>query len=153
VGERWQGSCKAVGGSRTRRRCPGRLALPRAAPACTLQGSYGPQWRAHVLAHLPFYMLLLPHFVELCYNRFSFSKADNPVKDLYRALRLRGLVASCSPRCHSGLVSTHTPPPSHAGLTTIPPPPHPTRVRTRRELEASEQLVSELKRVERAYNQ
>lgn len=51
-----------------------------------LQGTYGPEWRAHVLAHLPFYLLLLPHFVDLCYNRMPY-KSEAAAKDLYRVLR------------------------------------------------------------------
>jgi hypothetical protein len=51
-----------------------------------LQGAYGPEWRAHVLSHLPFYTILLPEFVELCYGRVAY-RADVAVRDLYNILK------------------------------------------------------------------
>lgn len=50
-------------------------------PALLSQGTYTPEWRAHVLSHLPFYTKLLPHFVELTLARLSF-RGDAAVTDL-----------------------------------------------------------------------
>ncbi|GBF95518.1 hypothetical protein Rsub_07868 [Raphidocelis subcapitata] len=54
------------------------------APA--VRGSYGPEWRGHVLSHLPFYTVLLPQFIELCYSRMAY-RADAAVRDCYRVMR------------------------------------------------------------------
>ena len=55
-------------------------------PCNLLQGAYGPEWRSHVLSHLPFYTILLPQFVELCYSRMAY-RADVAVRDCYNILK------------------------------------------------------------------
>uniref|UniRef100_A0A7S2VW20 Uncharacterized protein n=1 Tax=Chlamydomonas chlamydogama TaxID=225041 RepID=A0A7S2VW20_9CHLO len=50
-----------------------------------IQGCYTPEWRQHVLAHLPFYTILIPHFIELTYARMAF-RCDAALRDLLRVL-------------------------------------------------------------------
>lgn len=61
----------------------------------TLQGavgSYTPEWRSHVLAHLPFYTILIPCFIELSAARMSFRAegAAGELLVLMRALHAAG---------------------------------------------------------------
>ena len=42
----------------------------------TPQGCYGPQWRGHVLSHLPFYCVLIPQFIELCAARMAYRAGE-----------------------------------------------------------------------------
>ncbi len=56
-----------------------------------LQGCYTPEWRQHVLSHLPFYTVLIPRFLELTYARLAF-RSDAAMLDLL--LLLETLAAS-----------------------------------------------------------
>ncbi|KAG2501874.1 hypothetical protein HYH03_000372 [Edaphochlamys debaryana] len=49
------------------------------------QYPYTPAWRSHVLAHLPFYSLLLPQFVSLSLSRLKY-RPDVALRDLDRVL-------------------------------------------------------------------
>jgi hypothetical protein len=44
---------------------------------------YSPAWRAHVLAHLPFYTQLIPAFLELAYSQMAYCPKP-AVKEAYR---------------------------------------------------------------------
>ncbi len=53
---------------------------------------YTAEWRGHVLAHLPFYTILVPRFVELVYARLSFrgDAAASEALMLFRVLAASG---------------------------------------------------------------
>eukprot|EP00798_Chlamydomonas_sp_ICE-L_P029152 gene29154-32373_t len=50
------------------------------------QGRYSSEWRSHVLSHLPFYTLLIPHFVELTHARMQAYKGDAAASDMFMLL-------------------------------------------------------------------
>ncbi|GFR42235.1 hypothetical protein Agub_g3129, partial [Astrephomene gubernaculifera] len=49
------------------------------------QYTYTPAWRSHVLAHLPFYLQLIPQFVSLSLSRLKY-RPDVALRDLDRVL-------------------------------------------------------------------
>ncbi|PNW82237.1 hypothetical protein CHLRE_06g278126v5 [Chlamydomonas reinhardtii] len=53
------------------------------------QYKYTPAWRNHVLAHLPFYTVLLPQFVSLTLSRLKY-RPDSALRDLDRVLAVLG---------------------------------------------------------------
>ncbi|KAG2445175.1 hypothetical protein HYH02_008643 [Chlamydomonas schloesseri] len=53
------------------------------------QYKYTPAWRSHVLAHLPFYTVLLPQFVSLTLSRLKY-RPDSALRDLDRVLAVLG---------------------------------------------------------------
>ncbi|KAG2439532.1 hypothetical protein HXX76_004885 [Chlamydomonas incerta] len=53
------------------------------------QYKYTPAWRTHVLAHLPFYTVLLPQFVSLTLSRLKY-RPDSALRDLDRVLAVLG---------------------------------------------------------------
>lgn len=54
-------------------------------PLAVLQpsGRYTRAWRAHVWSHLPFYTILFPAFMELCYNHSALN-AKTATNNVYR---------------------------------------------------------------------
>lgn len=48
---------------------------------------YTRAWRAHVWAHLPFYTILLPAFLELCYSQTAYS-SKMALNNVYRVLKV-----------------------------------------------------------------
>ncbi len=63
---------------------PVRSSLPRPVPSPS-QYKYTPAWRGHVLAHLPFYLILLPQFASLSLSRLKY-RPDVALRDLDRVL-------------------------------------------------------------------
>ncbi|MEW5297300.1 MAG: hypothetical protein WDW36_000517 [Sanguina aurantia] len=59
------------------------LAITRSSPTAAC---YTPEWRPHVLSHLPFYTILLPAFLELTLARLP-AKADPALQDLLQVLQ------------------------------------------------------------------
>ncbi len=59
--------------------------FPRPCPRGPRQYKYTPAWRGHVLSHLPFYLLLLPHFASLSLSRLTY-RPDAALRDLDRVL-------------------------------------------------------------------
>lgn len=43
-------------------------------------------WQGHVMSHLPFYLVLLPQFIQLSYSRLSSSKSEAAARDLQLVL-------------------------------------------------------------------
>lgn len=54
-----------------------------AAAAVAQPAKYTRVWRAHVWAHLPFYTILLPAFLELCYSQTAYS-SKMALNNVYR---------------------------------------------------------------------
>ncbi|GAX78724.1 hypothetical protein CEUSTIGMA_g6162.t1 [Chlamydomonas eustigma] len=64
-----------------------------------LFGHYSPQWKQHVLSHLPFYTILLPKFLELTCGRMRF-RSDVAMTD---ALLVMEVLAASGPELISEL--------------------------------------------------
>lgn len=58
-----------------------------AAAAAAQPAKYTRVWRAHVWAHLPFYTILLPAFLELCYSQTAYS-SKMALNNVYRVSEL-----------------------------------------------------------------
>ncbi|GLI62983.1 hypothetical protein VaNZ11_005840 [Volvox africanus] len=63
----------------------GRLQVASGGGTKDMPYKYTPAWRGHVLAHLPFYLLLLPQFASLSLSRFN-RNPDLTVQELDRVL-------------------------------------------------------------------
>jgi hypothetical protein len=60
------------------------LLFPFSPPFHNSQGGiYSTAWRGHVWAHLPFYSILLPAFLELAYSQLAYS-GKSTVREVYR---------------------------------------------------------------------
>ena len=81
--------------------------MPPPPPVPPPQGRYTPEWRHHVLSHLPFYTILLPKFLELTYGRLGY-RSDAAVMDALLVLEVcvsrgrRGGSLHCRGICNPG---------------------------------------------------
>ena len=64
----------------------------RTGPCCAVRCRYTAEWADHVLAHLPFYLVLFPLFLDLVTQNAAFA-AQQAAKHLKRAAKVRHCLA------------------------------------------------------------